>query len=195
MAAIDIKRLTLDELAGVLTLYPWYAAARKELCVRMVRTGDWGTAQYADAAMYMPSRRVISDLVRSVGTRDYSDKDISRILREYIDKAAPSKAADGQGEARSSVRVVGGDFFSKSEYEAVSREEDRIFSSFALNARGEASEDSADADGELFCTETMAAIYAEQGYYERAEKIYSRLSLLYPEKSAYFASLIEKIKN
>ena len=43
-------------------------------------------------------------------------------------------------------------------------------------------------------TETLAQIYAQQGYYQQAIEVYSKLSLLYPEKSAYFASRIEKIK-
>lgn len=44
-----------------------------------------------------------------------------------------------------------------------------------------------------FCTETLAEIYSDQGYFAEAKKIYSRLMLRYPEKSAYFASLIEKL--
>ena len=44
-----------------------------------------------------------------------------------------------------------------------------------------------------FCTETMAQIYAEQGYFEQAKDIYSKLILAYPEKNAYFAALIRKL--
>lgn len=36
-------------------------------------------------------------------------------------------------------------------------------------------------------------IYLDQGYYDQAKAIYSKLILAIPEKSAYFASLIEKI--
>ena len=40
---INIHTLTLDELAGVVNLYPWYGAARVELCRRMALMGeDWG---------------------------------------------------------------------------------------------------------------------------------------------------------
>ena len=46
---------------------------------------------------------------------------------------------------------------------------------------------------ESLYTETLAAIYAEQGYYEQAKRIYSKLLLVYPEKNAYFAALIEKL--
>lgn len=43
-------------------------------------------------------------------------------------------------------------------------------------------------------TETLAQIYISQKYYSKAIMAYEKLSLKFPEKSAYFASLIQKIK-
>ncbi len=43
-------------------------------------------------------------------------------------------------------------------------------------------------------TETMAEVLAKQGMYENAIALYQKLSLIYPPKSAYFASRIEQLK-
>lgn len=43
-------------------------------------------------------------------------------------------------------------------------------------------------------SESMAEVYLRQHKYAKAIEIYQKLSLLYPEKSIYFASKVEKIK-
>ena len=248
----NLQSLTMDELTGVINIYPWFGGARKELCVRMVKVGgsEWGKAQYSDAAMYVASRTLIWDIMRATRKGDYSDKDVECLIKEYIrpekslrqaealrQAQGPSTSAAGLStsaaglstsaaglstsvsEVSSSVaepveapeapqsnsqpnpvpyhrtvRVAGGDFFSPEQYAAVKKEEDNVFSRFR-------SERYDDPDGHRwedpefgFCTETLAAIYADQGYFAEAKKIYSRLILRYPEKSAYFASLIEKLQ-
>lgn len=46
-----------------------------------------------------------------------------------------------------------------------------------------------------FVTETLAKIYMDQGNYRKAKEIYQVLSLTIPEKSSYFAALIQELEN
>jgi len=253
----DLGTLSLGDLMEVIKEYPWFGAARKELCARMSGIGgnDWGTVQYADAAMYIPSRELIAEMVLAAPADGSAVRDAAAVIKEYIAPSAPAgsamaagtrtaaSAAASAGPApaaasagapagvdpvraaaaasagtrtaapaaasagtraaapaaasgqvyRRTVVPVGGDFFSKEEYASVTRESDKVFSRFKA-ARSEADEEGKWKDPELgFCTETLGRIYAEQGYFDEAKKIYSRLMLRYPEKSAYFASLIRKL--
>jgi hypothetical protein len=46
-----------------------------------------------------------------------------------------------------------------------------------------------------FISETLAMVYADQGYNGKATQMLKKLMLQYPEKNTYFAALIEKVKN
>ncbi|MCR5519107.1 MAG: hypothetical protein K6F21_02130 [Bacteroidales bacterium] len=192
---IDLRRLNLDELNGVVNLYPWFGGARKELCRRMSELGEgaWSDERYADAALYVGSRRIIAGLAHKGHKVDYSDTQVKELLRAYIDEGVGEIKDEGQPRR---VIVVGGDYFSAKQYAAVKQEGDNDFAAMAKHD-GEAvpSISLKEEDFTDFCTETLAQIYADQGYPEQAKEIYSRLSLRFPEKSAYFAALIEKLKN
>ena len=54
---------------------------------------------------------------------------------------------------------------------------------------------SSSKDNDEFITETLAKIYINQKYYQKAISVYQKLSLRFPEKNIYFAGQIEKIKD
>ena len=88
--------------------------------------------------------------------------------------------------------MVGGDFFSQTDYVKVRKAEDNVFVPQPIKKKA-VQESQEGGPGLDFCTETLAQIYAEQGYFEQARKIYAKLILAFPEKSAYFASLIKEL--
>ena len=183
---IDIKALNMEELTGVVSIYPWYAGARKELCNRMAALGEgaWSDERYAEQALYFGSRKIAAMLARAGKDQGCRDENIE------LPKPAPAEEPVQQ----SRIVMAGGDYFSREQYESVRRADDGIFSSFASKAREEGYQEPVQqSDFEDICTESLAEIYLQQDYVEQAVQIYSKLGLRYPEKSAYFAALIEKI--
>ena len=194
MAQIDLKRLNLNALVDVVNRYPWFGGARVELCERMSRMGGdaWGVSQYADAAMYVVSREKLSELMRASRPDDWNDADADKILKSCLSEQDQVEDVAEVVEKRP-VYVVGGDYFSQADYDQVRRFDDNVFSRYAARAKEDKSyEEEKEVNFDLY-TETLAQVYVEQGYYEQAKAIYSKLILAYPEKSAYFATLIEKL--
>jgi hypothetical protein len=186
---IDIHKLTLEELSGVIALYPWYAGARMELCRRMSGAGALSDIQIAETALHLGDRKVVADLLRAGRTVDCSDKDARRLADAFI-------SAQDKPRKQRRVYVVGGDYFSQDQYEGARADSDGIFSHFAAKARSEGFAEVPQEEGSQdlnFYTETLAGIYLEQGYSQEAIDIYSKLILRYPEKSVYFAALIDEI--
>ena len=99
------------------------------------------------------------------------------------------------------IIVVGGDYFSKEDFASLAETEkvaDIKFGAPADNLERETATEVADIpdyDPLDFVTETLAKIYADQGYYDKAIEVYAKLILLYPEKSSYFATLVNEIKS
>ena len=180
---MDIKKLTLEELSGIVNIYPWFALARKELCRSMQAMGGLSEGELSSAAFYLADRRLMLPLMSRRASVDCSDSGISALMRLCVETPSRQQARP---------RVAGADYFSTEDYARVSRSEDRSILA-SLGRTEEYKESRSDAPMPEVCTETLARIYLEQGYPEEAREIYSKLILAYPEKSAYFAALIEKL--
>lgn len=62
-----------------------------------------------------------------------------------------------------------------------------------INLENKARQSAEDQSG--FVSETLAMIYAEQGFYHKALETYKKLSLKFPKKSPYFAERIKELSN
>ena len=194
---IDIKKLNLDELIGVVNLYPWFGSARMELCERMSRMGEgWSETQFSEASMYVASRSRLAEIRRKSSRTDWKDADVEELLKVYIsDVVEPEPEEEGQSVPERKVMVIGGDYFSQEAYDKVRRTDDNVFSRYAAKAKKDNASSAEDTSVSFdLYTETLAQIYAEQGYFDQAKEIYSKLILAYPEKNAYFAALIQKLE-
>ncbi|MCF0174544.1 MAG: tetratricopeptide repeat protein [Bacteroidales bacterium] len=163
------ENLTIQELSSLVEQYPWFPQARKELCNRLFEGGDeqWKKNLFATHGVYMPDRSVLYKIY-------CSKKNITKPVKIYKTDPRVSK---------------GGDFFSQEDYASVSQGD----YTFKIG-NTKPSNDVLDSDVKVeFFTETLAEIYAEQGYIAQAKQIYNQLLLANPEKSAYFASLIENL--
>ena len=172
-----LSKMSLEELTGVVNMYPWWGGARVELCRRMAASGGWTREQFAREAIYLADRSKLYSLMLAAPAAPAEKAPVNDII-------APSRK----------VHAVGGDYFSQDQYDKARNTGDKDLAR-RIYAGVEDKKSGGQADiADRFCTEALAEIFAEQGFTSEARRIYSRLVLEFPEKSAYFAALIEKLE-
>ncbi|HIZ85017.1 MAG TPA: hypothetical protein IAC04_00805 [Candidatus Coprenecus stercoravium] len=197
------KENSIAGLEKLLEAYPWYSIARKELFLKMSAMGE----EYRRDALHRAVLYLYPDysvfrrayILASAGRQDDipgEDAVYSPEVEEQETGAGfgtVSETAEKADASNRKVYVVGGDYFMPEELKNVQSQD---LSSLGVPAPASRTSygDGSDFTDEAFYTETLARIYADQELYDRANEVYEKLILLYPEKSAYFATLKKDIK-
>lgn len=178
---VELARLSSAELQQLLEERPWFTVARREA---IARQGD------DEAAL----RQAVGRDAIFFLSRD----EMLRLLTGKVQ--IPEETPETKEKpARPQYYVVGGDYFGQEDFERLEQEGFSVTTPVFGAQAGKteyapAVVEEVDRDRTMV-SETLAEIYAQQELYQRAIAIYEKLILLFPEKSAYFASLIEKVKN
>lgn len=172
-------------LYSLLDQYPWFVPARARLCISLL--DDSGTeaayGMFRDSLPYFPDGAYVAGKMRRTELRDFSDADLAAEIRSAISE-------------KSRIIMAGGDYFTLSEYDSVRESNDADIRRMAIVDYSAPNPSVGVKREEVFdmVSETLAQIYLDQGYPDKANEIYIKLSLMNPEKSAYFAKIIEKLK-
>lgn len=192
----NVSTLTIHQLQEVTDRYPWFTVARKRLACLSADEGISPIESIAaNTGLFVLSRRQLVRELKDPACRYIPEPEASP-KDSQIYEAPPQR-----------TYILGGDYFSKEDFKELELSGEAFnVEELKYNPIGAALSSMPDdipaarmqecgknLNPEDFCTETLAGIYAQQGLYDRARAIYEKLILLYPEKSAYFVSLIEKI--
>ncbi len=200
---INIKELPIADLEKLVTEYPWFSYARQVLLLKMSEGGKEHLEVYLKkCSAFVASRR---ELCRNGVAFEQEESfpviDFEEINRDIDDIRALNVQKVEKEDSEPKYIILGGDYFTKEDFAALDEMPSfkigsigSVSESQCVGSEGVVDDDNLD-DSDVFYTETLARIYAEQGYYEEAMKVYSKLILLYPEKSAYFATLVSEVKS
>lgn len=210
----------LTTLKQLIEKYPWYSLAHLELYKKVSKQGaEARSACLGQIAAYVHSRESLYEISELPVDEEF-EVEFLESLSEY-DSLTESNLGSESNEnpiesfshndeiviLDTSQIVHSGDFFTRNQMESLELDSSIPIDKFIVEKpsllRGAAPlQDQAPLSLEIpegfedsgFYTETLANIYAEQGFVKRAMDVYAKLILLYPEKSIYFASLVKELK-
>ncbi len=159
---------------------------REEEKVQTAETEDANASEIDEVVEEEP---VQEETVDPKDSRSYTVDELKKIIERRIreiegKKKQPEKQQPKKQKVKSKEEII--DSFIKNS-PSISRPKSTFYDPVDVAKQSV-------VDEENIVSETLAKIYMDQGYKEKALHIYEKLILKFPEKSTYFAPLIEKAK-
>jgi len=211
---------TLHEISGMVQNFAYFQTAQLLLAANFLKEGQLSqfNGQLKKAAAYALDRKKLKELIESVRALEAQEH-----IPEPQTKPAPVPVSVTGEEPGPPVVLRDDDLgeqvedsiVSELEIESITdsvkpatplltkeelierfiQEEPRIASPRASFFNPSTTAIRSMTDDEEIVTETLAILFFKQGNPTKAIKIYEKLSLLFPEKSSYFAAQIKKISS
>ncbi|MCF6171616.1 MAG: hypothetical protein L3J66_11620 [Bacteroidales bacterium] len=176
---------SVAELTEMVSEFPYCQSARVLLALSLFKEKNvLFNATLTTTAVYAGNRRVLKQKINLIEQLNNPPASQGPVEVEQPETHSQQVTTHLQ-TAKSKWELM--DEFIKNE-PGISRSRETFFSATDASRRSV-------VDQENIVSETLAKIYFDQQYFEKAINIYEKLSLKYPEKSIYFAALIEKAKN
>ena len=175
MEAVNLKNNTIAELEKLVESYPWFAAARKELFLRMSAMGEEYRRDalnrtvlyiYPDYSAFREAYVLSSAAEVDEGVYEEAVSAVSADagLSVTVSEVEAEEQTAGPEPERKRIYVVGGDYFMPDDLRDVQGQD---LSSLDSSRKSQVSSDSSEFTDEAFYTETLARIYADQELYDR----------------------------
>lgn len=200
----ELEQLDIMELEEMVKQSPWFSYARHLLLIKLKEMGDEVfLSQLKQSAIFLSSREALYNRITHKKVQNANAAEIAEDVK--LQESEGERIAE-EKKTKRKVIVAGADFFSKEDLASIPEEENmelklkgsRFYRETPQTPQSESSiigpDGKVNYDDLAFFTETLGHIYAEQGYYDQAVEVFSKLILLYPQKSAYFATLIREIE-
>lgn len=217
-------QMAQKQLRQLVERYPYYQAARLLLLRSLYETHDSSFGQeLRRAAIYIPSRRVLYDLIEADRLKPQPESKVHRLEEDVDDtldrtnslitnflSTLPEQEEKPKRRTRTTVDAssdyIGYMMQIESDNNSSESDENMAYGQHILDNFLELGKITIQEhpDEELqrpeevsnseVLTETLAQIYIKQGKYDKALEIIQRLSLKYPKKNRYFADQIRYLE-